>query len=603
MISLLEWKTQQCRVTIEYADDSHRQFIVRGYGTPYQIMLLKNELLLWIYFGRASSYGAIKTMASQYFMEGSTFVYPRGGENKDAMMKLKPLHYESNLHRQQYENKEKSTLILQSNYEHPHWIDQLKMNLKCKIIEQFNSLVGTKSTEVIEFSVHLGKLVLLDAYKALERSYCLITAEGLEHSMTLNRRNKKFANYFYDDYDVKNDDKQVNVPLEKQTDDDGDQNHRANHIKETKADVRKKVGIGSSFISSIPIRIDTKTMNQSDNIFDTLDVIEKRLLAIHETLGYQELIPSDLIPLERERIERLLLDMSLYIPDPSWRVAMDITTTRSGHIDLNVDQKLVQVSERFLSWVNGTLINCHISQSMTETNVESNESKDTWTWSNTEVNPNVDAYEEYSFKYHDIRLKIGTTNQLTPESSLYQRMCPQDKLPVEFHSKTINISDLHNGVYIDDLIVNRKCDSSEAVVTDKKRIIIFPKPLNDHIQPGMIQFVRHVRKRRLFLNPSLACHLGLNGSGRHGVNVMTVISIGEHFEGKELEKMTPFIDISIEIDTTMFKKYLNHNQNLMDNCESDICQVVYTSEDLSQHIDEIINEILCISNTISRMWE
>jgi hypothetical protein len=71
-------------------DMEDKCLVVEGKGTCRQIQLLRTAILQLIHYDRAMSYGAFRSKANMYVMDGATMLYPRKSESAHCMLALEP---------------------------------------------------------------------------------------------------------------------------------------------------------------------------------------------------------------------------------------------------------------------------------------------------------------------------------------------------------------------------------------------------------------------------------------------------------------------------------------------------------------------------------
>lgn len=73
-----------------HRDPEDKCIVILGEGTHQQIQILRKEILKLIHFDRAMSYGAFRSKANMYVMDGATMLYARRAESQQCMLALEP---------------------------------------------------------------------------------------------------------------------------------------------------------------------------------------------------------------------------------------------------------------------------------------------------------------------------------------------------------------------------------------------------------------------------------------------------------------------------------------------------------------------------------
>ena len=88
--------------------------VISGEGTHQQILLLRKEILKLICFDRAMSYGAFRSKANKYVMDGATMLFARQAESQQqCMLALEPYAI-GQVNRAHRERSSASTLTMRS---------------------------------------------------------------------------------------------------------------------------------------------------------------------------------------------------------------------------------------------------------------------------------------------------------------------------------------------------------------------------------------------------------------------------------------------------------------------------------------------------------
>lgn len=607
----LRCKSKASYVHIAYSKADPSRLVVHATGRYQQIQVLRQELLTLIYTGRLHSYGSIRSMASAYFMEGSSFLYAIGTDSKAAMLQARPMYVDRYLLRHAHTMKELSTLSMSGAYKKTNdvWKVAFKADFHAKVAEQLSHLSKVKKDEQVIFSVHLGKMLLLDASRTFERSRGALSASDMESAMN-SSRNMKISTY---GMEAKQDGA---AGVAKSPASKPDTKNKANG-KGNAADggsgrtnagaiATVKNNLASTFASAIPIfeGADCSTVTGSSSeksrtphslYMENIARVTGKLQSVLGDLGYEEFLLAD--PQGAIQIP----GTTLLLPPAGWRVAVELSERQQLHVDLDAQGRIAAVSDRFLSWVNGTLV------TPAEVDLGSPPAAE----SDTEpAGPAATAATKtikYQFKDHDLRFKIGTVKTIPASNDLHHLACPGGNPPIEIH----NADEDEGESGVDSNLSSEYLRAAQAG-GGTALPLIHPSPLMK--RPDMVSFARHVVQRRAFLLPSSTATAAVEGACR----VMAVVAVGDCYEGAALRDVNPFVDISLEVDASGLLSCLGSQVLLDADSDSTKNSAVAGEEEsgdqpdaslavsdplaLGEHLDSICDEILRVSEKIRETW-
>lgn len=610
----LQFRSKATTVSIVPSPVDPARLVVRATGRCQQIQVLRQELLTLIYTGRLHSYGAIRSMASAYFMEGSSFLYAAGADSKAVMLQARPIYVDRYLLRHAHSMKELSTLSMScaSKCSSDVWKVSFKTEIKAKVTEQLSHLSKVKSNEQVIFSVHLGKMLLLDASRTFELSRGALSAIDMEAAMD-SARNMKISTYGVEvktDGEVGRDTKPAVKADGKSSNKGSGTGSGGTSSKTSPPSSKLKSNLASTFVSAIPIFERTgkdlalpmgapaeKTLTAYSEYMDNIAMVTNKLESLLGSLGYQEHRVAD--PQAAIKIP----GTTLVLPPAGWRVAVELSERQQLHVDMDAQGHVAAVSDRFLSWVSGTLVtpaDVDLGIAPACENAEGESASSTLA---------------YNFKDHDLRFKIGTVKAIADggtTSALYQLACPGGSAPIELSvmEQCADGNSDGNGQHANQLGYSSGVDSnlsSEFLRSVQQAAQSFtcirPSPLLK--RPDMVSFARHVVQRRAFLLSSTA-----------KVQVMAVMAVGNYYEGASLCVVNPFVDISLEVDATGLLSCLGGVVSDVDaadteagtaagvNAAVDEAESTMVADPLAlgDHLDNICDEILRVSDRIREIW-
>jgi hypothetical protein len=365
-----------CDVRIEEVDADDVCLQIQGTGTAYNLHRLRKEILRFISSSRMQYAGIVRSEASRYFMEGSTFVFSRFAESKAAMVSIDK--YLGPFATCRHSILERSWLALSSE-RYEGWKTVFVEGLKSCIISQIRSGLDTKLAETLRFSIHFGSFYLLNSSFAFERRVH-VSLDDMERMMNNGRRNRASADR--PDYDPDGD-----VDFEIHVDDDAtskdepeakpkQSGQRQPPPKPRRVNRRLACGYYSGMCSPDSIPQDGEWMN----------TIAKIACALIST-GFT-------------RTQGRVNFSTGGYSDSRWLVSMNLSANYEASIGLDKDLGIHGVCERPLSWVHGTLL---------------------------EGTRELELEETRKF---DVRFKVTTTVRATQGDPLFRSTCPNDKAPI-----------------------------------------------------------------------------------------------------------------------------------------------------------------------------
>ena len=193
--------------------------------------------------------------------------------------------------------------------------------------------------------------------------------------------------------------------------------------------------------------------------------------------------------------------------------------------ELTVTKQMVvkEIREKDLKWVHATLLHGETTELRTEGDVTDVQGKAS--------SPSV------LLGSHDLRIKVGTRSKISMDDALYQKCCPDGVLGLRWNDE-------------------RNC----------------PEILESN--GGRVAFVRQVLRRVVFTPKS-----------SDAPKLAVILASGKHFDGNNLEIVSNFADLSIEIDPSMLKEWVINNSLLSSTVK---------------WLDGIFDEVIRISDLIRR---
>ncbi len=167
----------------------------------------------------------------------------------------------------------------------------------------------------------------------------------------------------------------------------------------------------------------------------------------------------------------------------------------------------------------------------------------------TESSPPIVA--PISFKYHDLRIKVGNNMSLDSQSKLHEEVCPHNMPPIACSRDTVEVT------------------------------------YSPHLaHKGQVSFLRRVKKRIMFTSQQPHKPLQPDYCGP-AVHVIVVYTECTHQEGQDLKEVINIADISIDIDTGPIQAWIEKK---------------ITFADFSMWLEAVLTEITRISETIREQW-
>ena len=454
-----------------------------------------------------------------------------------------------------HEGKEKHSLILSSS---PKTDDIWKTNFIStftdKIISQIQQ-IKIESIDKLAFTASFGHFYLINSSKTFASQNKMISISDLEHAIGNGRKNRSVLDQIRTEYDptskVLND---INISDNFSSNTFKVCSNQGNSFNNSKSISTSQLkSVGCSFHPSVLEPKKDKSESRSD---EYINKKMKSLMIILKSLGYTE-------------IENLLNDMILkndgnkipgteiHVPNHTWNVELIGSKSYSTNAFLNEDLNMIKLQERPLNWVFGTLLGN--SQS-------ANDTKDA---------NNVDNLCSTLLDY-DLRLKLHTTEKLSPENSkIYKKFCGDGSTSL---------------LEIDDITKN-------------------PKPSSDLINKNDICFARKIIERHFFLNTCLHSHLNEKHDDtfppQSSPKILITVVKSNNFQGDNLENCEKFLEVSISVDPTYIRSWLkavqpSSSNNIVNEAsqESDIVVSPCEIDGINLYFKEALDEILSLSEKL-----
>jgi hypothetical protein len=636
----------KAQVIIAPSPADSTRLLLTATGKHQQILALRRALARLIYHGRLVSYGAIRSLSSTYFLENSSMIYARGAETRASMLSVQPIHVDRGFVRTLHQFTEVSAPCMDSAYhcaEHV-WRDAFKAELRDKVQQQVAQIARLRKGERLQFSVHLGKFLLLDAGRSFERGRGNVSCAEIETAMNNNHGNAKFDLYGrsegIDDGGTKP------QPSQKPQQGKGGQGSSAKTIgvAQPVAVKHKKKSLATTFISSVPLGqpvsgSDSATaaaLTVLSDVAASTKQTEQKLAAVLSTLGYAEYtLPvhngadsTDSLPVPHSH--------TLQIPTNTWRVAVEVSNSSQVHVDLDEQGKVLGAEDRLLSWVNGTLVSAAPPPKSDD---------------------QAQSSLTYDFRDHDLRLKIGATQPISEE--LHSKVCPGGSAPVEFSPLTG--PQLSTDVSVTSVLPTALRSSHQQAMdthVDTLGTPVLVRPSQDLPTAYTISFARKVTQRRAFLCPTLASVVNATGAaaapeesavvpttaeeepvdrnpsnppdattsksangelGDAAIPIVAMVATGQHYDGAHLDAVTSFVDLSLEIDVSPLVQLINSTSTLLndDNEVAEGAEDTANSGDLTSsgragafrdnavlgaYCDTVVTEVLRVSDAFRQRW-
>eukprot|EP01036_Dinobryon_divergens_P031105 gene31105-40450_t len=583
--------------------------VFTGEGTHQQIQLLRKEILKLTHFDRAMSYGAFRSKANKYFMDGATMLFARQAESPQCMLALEPYAI-GQVNRAHRERASASTLIMRSApCGDDSWMKTFQTAFVAKTLDQLSSMDAEASKDLI-FAVHFGKFYMIDAERCFDRQQGSMPCADIETAVANGKKNQKVGveRPEYDPYSSVPDDRAAllsssSSPARKPSANANRGNGMRNGAGDGFATSSAKKGqfVSTSFWSSLPVNDHDSTTVGAE------ETIEIKFRAIAKDLGYEQIakfveddssalcVSNDSDDFEPSALRSgPISGTTLTLFGTAWKIEVIASASYSTHIsttslprtvscpDSEADDMLgstsdtgkekdlgseevvetpgFSVHERFLSWINATLLCAHDSSA--KKNIEvldecCDESEEV-------VKKKADSEVLDSFRHHDLRIKVGNNRRVPKKTELYEAVIPQGHIPVEINE------------------AGRPTVRPDTGMKDK------------------ITFIRRVKSRIVFGSPGLLAHLrgqtaeqdsddGHNSSDFMGEKMTLIVTIGIHYEGVGLQEEVPFIDLSLDGDMSEVRNWIQG-------------QGQGSLEVAKQSLSCTIEEVLRVSERIRKLW-
>jgi hypothetical protein len=593
------------KTDINGTESQHLQYVVYARGTIAQLQLLRKELREIIYFNRAFCFGAIvRSSLHASLMKNCTFLFPRLCTTPAANLELVPYHGEYN-----YKHAMKSLhrLKLRSRENTEDWRIAFVSQFTEKITDQLQQVSKVEGREeLVQFDCNLGVFYLIDAEDVFDRSRGAYSCKEIESSIQrmradLTEKQISMESSCSVSKALANKSSSTNSNSSTRNSSTASRSEpRDDHSVPT---ARKRANKKKSFIAS---SLFTSILRGHNNLSDA--EIERRLTDILCKLGFvrydQAIHAADSTCCMRcgtvsslpvndgaavgttdsndsgtayfGKLCHVVRGTSIVLPDHCWKIHCAITPTQQAEITCSEDLTRFEYCSNRFYWVHGTLLNQRNKQTTTSP-VNSSHADE--------------HLAEYSFADHDLRFKMSSSNDFSPEEKekIIETYFPGHKAPID--------------------------------IKDSK-----PRIRDEVIPKQDLYFLRHTYRRVVFLNPdtlryyhyhkdpsvrSLLCpdcrglleateatsgkvneFEGLNdyeymskllALPKYAVNLI----FSTHYEGDLFAHISQAVDLSMTMDTTGISQFIN----------GEIDALLF-----SKLIHRTIDDIVTVSEEIRLHW-
>ena len=363
---------------------------IRASGRPYEIYKLRLELSKLLNSSKSLYAGVVRTSASKYFMEGSTYMFAQGAESMQSMMEVDD--YLGPIAQRAHRQLGLSKLSLRSD-RFEDWQSIFISGIKEKITSQLRALESSRA-QTLRLSLHFGHFYLIRANLTFDRIGA-VSLKDVELCLANNKRMRK------------TDDRPDFDPTGRVNFSDGN-----SACDESKANESRDSASSSKKGSSSAKEAKNPKINQRLACGFYSSLCGPEFLATHE---------DEIMGYERELNEALVREGFALTNQPvTFKVGnycngtwlLDVKASASYEAAAALDDRLnvLGVAERPLAWVHGTLLGASTSAQPT----------------------------------YDLRFKLTTSKLAADGDPLYNFACPGGKAP-------ISVNEAGNPIPRDDL--------------------------------------------------------------------------------------------------------------------------------------------------------
>lgn len=467
--------------------------------------------------------------------------------------------------------------------------------------------MDAEASKDLIFAVHFGKFYMIDAERFFDSRQGSTPCADIETAIANGKKNQKVGMEKPEFDPSVMDDRAAllssSSPARKPSANANRGNGMRNDIGDgfATSSTKRKQFVSTSFWSSLPIND-----HESTTVVGTEEILEMKFRAIAKDLGYEQIakfveddssalcVSNDSDDFEPSLRSGPITGTTLTLYGTAWKIEVIASASYSTHISATslprtvscpdsedgdvlgstsdtgkekglgseevVDTPGFSVHERFLSWINATLLCAH--ESSPKKNIEAldeccDESEEV-------VKTKSDSEVLDSFRHHDLRIKVGHNRRVPKKTKLYKTVIPQGHIPVEMNE------------------AGRPTVRPETGMKEN------------------ITFIRRVKSRIVFGSPGLLAHLrgqtaeqdsddGVNSSDFMGEKMTLIVTFGIHYEGVGLQEEVPFIDLSLDGDMSGVRNWIQgQGQGSLEVAKQSLCCT--------------IEEVLRVSERIRKLW-
>lgn len=346
---------------------------VRASGRPYEIYKLRLELSKLLNSRKSLYAGVVRTDASKYFMEGSTYVFAQGAESMESMLEIDD--YLGPVAQRAHRQLGLSKVKLRSD-PFVDWQSIFIIGIKDKIISQLQSLEPSRA-QTLRLSVHYGNFYLIRANLIFDRIGS-VSVKDIERCLADNKRMRKTDDR--PDFDPTGRVNFLSENAEESVDESVAKNNPSKNgsVTTTNLNTRKvnrKLACG--FYSSL---CEPEFLSKN----------EKKIVNFEEFIN-QVLVDEGFVPSEKP----ISFKVGNYC-NGAWLLDMKASASYEASIALDNELNILGVAERPLSWVHGTLLGESLKGE----------------------------------RVYDLRFKLTTSKVLAVGDHLYDFACPGGRAPI-----------------------------------------------------------------------------------------------------------------------------------------------------------------------------
>jgi len=470
---------------------------VRGRGTPRQLQLLRAQIMRLMRTGRLV--GVVRRNNRPFFMEGCTFLSAQGATASTARLSI---------HRYPYDgiNDDHSLVVVggAALWSAPQgrlvWAEQFVSDLSAKVFEQLDKLAAEERADdlidSLRASVHCGHYYLMHAFRCFEGATSNVALSTVMEALEALSSRRTFARPEFDDLLLR---KYDDAAMEEFKPGGSSSTAEGGAADGGEAGGAAPSGSGSDSEgaqkAARPLNSGFHNCISPWSLDPTADL--KQLYAACESWARSVLLPLGYT----EEPGNAGGAPSQGRPSHAWHVS--VVGSHSYHVDVKLDERLqlLQVTERPVRWIHGTLI--------------------------ASTPDHFDGAAPSKWKPPDLRVKLTTQTTLEPDSKLYQKSCPEGKSPILVDPET-------------------RQPTPALPKEDEHRVHFASHTLRRKAFKLRLPAVQGMRRRAVC--PSL------------DVNLRAELTLAMHYNGEKLSLPTPMASLSFEVDIAPLKQYLRQRQ-------------------------------------------